>query len=252
MIADRLIARAERLLAEIRAVPQAVYGAVLATEALELLGGRTPTTSLEALMLRHQFETMAECQFVGTQHHVDVKSRIEDLDTEVDALACWFGKTSRSRKVARWNAELAILNRLVQVFRDHNQFDEDQKLQIRARRLHRKLWLHEHPWLKPLEFVPWYVEKMLASFPIFLLMIFSWIVGIGFVFHWVGDGVTLGRGISGAFVSFLGLGDPGDPSIWDSGKGWNGAFCAVALSIASGILHLGIFISHLYSKITRN
>lgn len=252
VIADRLIARAERMLAEIRTVPQAVYGAVLATDALELLGGKTPTTSLEALMLRHQFEALAECQFVGTQHHVDVKSRITDLVIEVDSLAFWFGKTARSRKVARWNAELAILNKLINVFSEHNQFDEDQKLQVRARRLHRKLWLHERPLLKPLEIVPWYVEKLLASVPIFLLAIAGWILIMGLLFHFVkAPDVTVGQGIADAFSSFLGVQPPADDKLWNSEHGWNGPFCLIAATIALGFLHLGIFISHLYSIVTR-
>jgi hypothetical protein len=252
VIADRLIARAERMLADIRTVPQAVYGAVLATDALELLGGKTPTTSLEALMLRHQFEALAECQFVGTQHHVDVKSRIKDLVIEVESLAFWFGKTTRSRKVARWNAELAILNKLIKVFSDHNQFDEDQKLQVRARRLHRKLWLHERPWLKPLEFAPWYVEKLLASVPVFLLAIAGWILIMGLLFHLAkAPYVTLGQGIADAFGSFLGVQPPADDKLWKSEYGWNGPFCLIAATIALGFLHLGIFISHLYSIVTR-
>ncbi len=252
VIADRLIPRAERMLGGIRSVPQAVYGAVLATEALELLGGRTPTTSLEALTLRHQFEVLAECQFIGTQHHVDVQSRIKDIDTEVDALAYWFGETNRSRKVARWNAELAILNKLIQVFSDHNQFDEDQKLQVRARRLHRKLWLHERPWFKPLEIVPWYVEKLLASVLLFFLAIGGWILVLGFLFHLVGgSGVPLDQGMADAFSSFLGVQPPSDDKLWTSAQGWSGAFCLIALTIALGFLHLSIFISHLYSLVTR-
>ncbi|MGH9825517.1 MAG: hypothetical protein ACREDR_19980, partial [Blastocatellia bacterium] len=62
-VADRLIQRAESMLQSARSVPDAVQGALLALEAHELLCNRTPTTTLEAIALKHQLEATAECMF---------------------------------------------------------------------------------------------------------------------------------------------------------------------------------------------
>lgn len=51
VIAEKLIERAEKLLPDVHSVQQAVQGAVWATDALEILGGRTPTIAIEALRL---------------------------------------------------------------------------------------------------------------------------------------------------------------------------------------------------------
>ncbi len=250
VVADRLIARAERLFKEVDSVPKAVFGAVMVTDAMELLGGKTPTTSLEALALRHQFEVLAECQFMGMQEHVDVRSRIVDLSREVKALSNWFGETKQERKVAGWNMELAVIDKLIEVFRDNNQYDEEQELQICARMLHRKLWIQARPWFKPVEWVPWYVEKLLASVSVFLMALVGWIAILGLLF-WLVGGVTVGCAYSDAFVTFFGLQPPGDNSFWTVENGWNGAFALIACTMLLGCVHVGILISHLYSSIAR-
>lgn len=251
VIADRLIARAERLLPEVRSVMQAVHGALLATDAMELLGNKTPTTSLEALALKHHFEVLAECQFVGTQQHMDVGARIKDIQREIEALSCWFGAKKRQKDVAEWNAELSILNRLIEVFRNHNQFDEEQMLQARARKLHRKLRFVNYPiYVKPLEIFPWYVEKLVASFPLFVIAIALWILVLGGLYVWA-SGVPWGQGLADAYTSFVGIGPPSDEDLWKAKNGWDLTFCLVAIAIGLGFVHLGIFISHLYSMISR-
>ncbi len=250
-IADRLIARSERLFPDVQSVPQAVYGATLATDALELLAGKTPTTALEALAIKHQFEVLAECQFVGTGEHVDVRSRKDDIRREVRSLSEWFGTTTSQKNAASWNAELAILNKLIRVFRDNNQFDEEQVLTVRARQLHRKLrfakcWFP----IKVLQVFAWYAEKLVASFPLFFGAIVMWILVLGGLYAWWGS-LDIDRGLADACSAFLSLQPPSDDSFWKAADGWNGAFCLVAATIGLGFVHLGIFISHLYSIISR-
>lgn len=250
-IADRLIARAERLLSEVRSVPHAIRGALLATDAMELLGGKTPTTYLQALALKHHFEVLAECQFVGTQQHMDVGARMKEIQREMVALSGWFGAKKRQRRAAAWNAELSILNKLIEVFRDNNQFDEEQILQIRARELHRKLRFVNYPtFVKPLEVFPWYVEKLVASFPLFLLAITLWVLILGGLFARA-TGMTWNQGLADAFIAFVGIGPPSDDALWKPSYGWNGPFWLVALALGLGFVHLGIFITHLYSIISR-
>ncbi len=250
LIADRLITRADNLRSRVSSVFQAVQGAAIATDALELLGGKTPTTALEALALKHQFEVLAECQFVGMQEHMDVKSRFKDLKIETGSLCHWFGGTKRERRSARWNAELAILDKLIKIFNDFNQYDEEQFTLARARMLHRKLWFHKRPWLKPLEWAPWYVEKLLASVPLFLIAIVAWIAVLGFIFGWIGSG-DLGRGYVNALTTFFSVQPPADDQFWGWSDGFNGRFSLIAATIILGFVHVGIFISHLYSIIAR-
>ena len=251
LIADNLIARAYDLLPEVRSIPQAVYGALLSLDALELLGSKTPTTSLEALALKHHFEVLAECQFVGMQEHVDVAGRMEDIQREVKNLSGWFGARKQQRAAAAWNAELSILNRLIEVFRTHNLFDEEQVLLVRARKLHRRLRFTNRSVLaKPLELFPWYVEKLVASFQLFVAAIVFWVVALGGLYAWVGN-VPWGQGLATALTSFLSIEPPADHVLWAASDGWNGPFWLIALTLVLGFTHLGIFISHLYSIISR-
>jgi hypothetical protein len=251
VVAERLIGRADRLLSEVRSVPHAVRGALLATDAIELLGGKTPTTSLEALRLKHEFEALAECQFVGTQQHMDVKARMKDIRREMGVLSAWFGSKKRQRAAAAWNAELSILNKLIDVYRDHNQFDEEQMLQVRARGLHRRLQFVRYPApIRSLEVFPWYVEKMVSSFALFLAAIAMWVVILGGLYAWA-SGVSWNQGLADAFVSFVGIGPSGDDVLWQPADGWNSQFWLVAFTLVLGFVHLGIFISHLYSMISR-
>jgi hypothetical protein len=259
VIAERLIARAERLLSSgVHSIPQAVYGAVLATDALELLGGKTPTTSLQALALKHHFEVLAECQFVGTQEHMDVEGRMDDIQCEITALCYWFGAKSQQKNVASWNAELAILNRLITVFREYNQFDEEQTILVRTRKLHRELRFTKYPFWKKLLLYPfgfrifsWYANEMVASVNSIFIAIMFWIGTLGSLFHFTNNDIGWGRGFTYALSTFLGLSSRIDDCIWKPEDGWNGIFYLVAVTISLGFIHLGIFVSHLYSIISR-
>lgn len=137
LIAEALIRRAQRLIDEVDTVEQSVFGAVLATDALELTGCRTPTTAVEALRLKHRFEVLAECQFSGVQHHIRVKERLHEVRMEVQAVSFWYGP-ERSRAAAL-NAEMDIVVDLMRVFEDYGQFNEERLLLAESRTLHRRL-----------------------------------------------------------------------------------------------------------------
>jgi hypothetical protein len=250
-IAECLIARAKRHRGEIHSVSDAVNCAMLAIQAYELLGGLTPVLSLEALTLRHELEVIAECQFAGVQHHLDIKSRMADIRQQVESISRYCGSTKSKRKLAAFNAELAIVGRLVDVFRKYDQFDEERILLTRIRAIHRKLKFLSNPAaFKPLEIFPAYAERLLASFPLFLFAIFAWIVVVG-VAHWHFIGINLDEGIAAAFMTFLGTGSSGGESVWKPGDGMTLGFGLVSFTILLGFVHLGIFISHLYSIINR-
>jgi len=165
VIAEHLIERAQWLKAQgVRSVADAVRGAVFATNALELLGDRTPTTAIDALTLKQEFEVEAECHFSGVIYHILIQPRLQDIRREIRGISRWFHP--RQQKSSEWNAEMRVLNALVAILREHNQFDEEQTCLNRIRHLHHSLWMRQRPW----RFIFWpilrYTEFLLNSFGI--------------------------------------------------------------------------------------
>lgn len=298
-IAARLEARAERLLQNVHCTLRAIQGAVLSSDAMELLGEKAQTTFLEALALKHQFEAIAECQFYGVQSHFDVQSRMEEVQLEVHELGRYFNR--KKRKEAEWNAEAAILNCLIRTYQEYNQFDEEQALQARSRVLHRRLWFKkrmwaigdELRWLNPFYWATCYLHGLLRSFPVFLLALVLWVVGLSLLFTATNEDnrqVTFSMGMQDAVSSFFSVGTPThveDERIlpWPP-MGTNFAGISsmdrlearlslvesnvvaihskvhsrkfapayvgvVCLAIVAGFIHVGVFISHLYSIVSR-
>lgn len=250
-IAEFLIWRAKEKREDVNTVPEAVECAVFAIHAQELLGGKTPTASLDALMLRHEFELRAECEFAGVQNSLEVSQRMEAVNDDVRHLALYFGANKKQRKITAVNGEIAILGRLVEILREFDQLEEEQRVMVRLRKLHRKIKFAKLPGLiKPFEVFPAYVEKLLSSFAVFLAAIVFWIFAFGLVHHLV-FGINFGEGIAASFMTFLGTGSSGGESIWKPGDGFSLGFVLVSSTVLMGFVHLGIFISHLYSLVNR-
>jgi hypothetical protein len=183
---------------------------------------------------------------------------MDDIQCEITALCYWFGAKSQQKNVASWNAELAILNRLITVFREYNQFDEEQTILVRTRKLHRELRFTKYPFWKKLLLYPfgfrifsWYANEMVASVNSIFIAIMFWIGTLGSLFHFTNNDIGWGRGFTYALSTFLGLSSRIDDCIWKPEDGWNGIFYLVAVTISLGFIHLGIFVSHLYSIISR-
>lgn len=250
LIANRLIRRAERILRTANSVPATVQGAVLALEALEYLGHRTPTTSLEALALKHKLEVQIECMFYGIEYHMDVKSRLKEIEQEVMSIGEWF--RPRTRRLSTLNAEMRILSELVLIFRNYNQFDEEQECLARVRDLYRHLWFERHKWWAWL-FYPahWYVDFLLGSILRFSFAIVFWILSLGFLFNYFRhkefEPDIWWHGVADSMVSFFGLQPPDELKNFTT----EAAILVCAYGIILGFIHLGIFISHLYSMIAR-
>lgn len=266
VIASRLIQRADHILQSARSVPQAIHGAVLALEAQEYLGHRTPTTSLEALALKNQLEVRAECMFYGVEYNMDVISRFHEIEDEVDSIGWWF--QPRSRQKSKLNAEIRIVSELLKIFRDHSQFDEEQKSLNRIRVLHRRLWFRRNmlwAWLTyPFR---WYVEFLLGSLFRYALALTLWIF-VFTLFYWYFQSpgewppdrswlalkdLDFWHGLSDALTAFLGMQPPHDIKdlIQEGGHQARWIMLVTATAIVSSFVHLGIFISYLYSMIAR-
>lgn len=265
LVAEVLIRRAEALLKKVECVGEAVQGAVLATDALELTGGRTPTTAIEALSLKHRFEVLAECQFSGVEYHIKIKPRIEEIALETRAISLWFHKRQRASAVL--NAQMHILNQLVRILREHNQFDEEKMCFNWIRYLHNSLWMRQ----KPLRFIFWpilrYTEFLLNSFGRFSIAIIGWVVVLALLYQQLhlyhpAQSVDLCASTLQAielhqcpappefgyfweaFKRFFNhTSDPSSPStLWS---------ILTAIGVIAGLGHIGIFISYMYTLVAR-
>ncbi len=256
LVAEKLIERAEAIKSQVRSVGDAVLGATLAADALELTGCRTPTSAIQALSLKHQFEVMAECQFSGVEYHIHIEPRISDITRDLEAICLWFGEGKRES--ARLNAHMHILNQLVRILREYNRFDEEQICMNKVRSLHSTLWMKSRSWRSIFWLPIRYVEYLLESFLRFVGVLGIWVAVLAFLFAlYPADPnpsdcglVRFGIGLENAITSFFSVGAPmqhlkivDDPSV--------GFVVVSMISIISGFLHLGVLISHLYSVVSR-
>jgi hypothetical protein len=257
-VAEVLVERAGRIKNNITNVEDVVLGAVLATDAFELLASRTPTLSLDALVLKHELEVKAECCFNGVQNHFDVRSRLRKIQKAVRLLSKWHDPWHQD--IARWNDEAAVLNRLKTVLNEHEQFDEEALYISRSRTLHRRLWFRQSfgkvfgTWLRhlnPVYWVAWYVSFLLRSIPFFVLMVLLWLIVLTWGFHSLEvptpkNSLDWLKSAEAAFSCFVSIGAPLHADV-------NAPLVSTlaCLGMGSGFLHLGILISHLYSVVSR-
>lgn len=248
LISETLIRRSRALLNKADCVETAVQGAVLATDALELIGGRTPTTAVDALTLKHQLEVLAECQFYGVGHHIDTERRWEDIQEETEKISHWFQPNEAQK--AKLDAQIHILNRLVRVFREHNKFDEEQQCMIKARRVHNSLWLRKKP-LRPLV-TPFlrYFELLMSSFLWFFICLGLCVLLFGYLFMCSASYPTYWHGLYDAASSIFAISAPATHDLSPSHLRFPYSV-VVCLAIVAGVTHLGVFISHLYTLISR-
>ncbi|MCX6579271.1 MAG: hypothetical protein NT166_03730 [Candidatus Aminicenantes bacterium] len=249
LIADILIDRSTRVLAEAKNSNDAIYAAMLALQAQEILGGRTATESIKAVALKHQAEVMAECMFYGVEHNFDVKRRFEEIHQELGIIGKWFGKSTRDIMI--FNSELNIVNELARVFRHYSQFDEEQDCLEKVRTLSRKIYRKRNKllgWLiSPLR---WYFEFLVGSLARFIAAIVFWPTLFTFIYYFI-----FGPGTEGAFKnafiysinSFFAHQVTIAPNIPDCAML---SFLSV-ITILLGFFHLGILISHLYTIVSR-
>ena len=276
VVAERLISRARQLKTAAESVESSVYGAVLSGLACELLGCKTPTSALEALALKHYFEALSECQFYGVQSSVDVQGRLADLKEEVKTIGKCFDKSNSD--VAVLNGRAAIVDMLVQLYREQNQFDEEQKCLDEARALHREIRLTEVG-LKSRKgntysglhsqfsnraheamvcagvYVLRYLHFCLRSFSNFLVALAGWtalltvlcaIVRAVKLTCWP----NMGQILKGAVLSFA---DAVGLFLGLNALTGDGLACALVstFGIVLGFVHVGILISYLYSVVSR-
>jgi hypothetical protein len=306
LVSEILLARCDARLNSVRTVKDAVAGAVMATSALELLGPKTPTTARDALELKHRFEVLAECQFGGIQYNLQPEQRFGEIRRDMKLLGRWYGVGSRDTAV--FNGELTIISRLMRVYRDYEEFDEEEQCRARMRSLQRAIWWRKsrrNPFSWFVLPVRAYIEFLIGSMTRFAAALVVWIFLLSLAFsHFEEQAREHARGqltgemavVADVFLSPSPSGEPSMMTPWTSAqaetawvvcdepcqarivgsiepalpdfyplssaisfffgvellespeKGW------VAVSIVAmlaGFIHLGIFISQLYSIVAR-
>jgi hypothetical protein len=245
LVATHLVRRADALRADANTVEECIRGAVLATEAVELLGYRTPTLALQALELKQWFETKAEVAFVGVGHHFQLERRFKEIERETN-FAARFHHRGR-RDAAALDASVTIANRLTLVFREAGQFDEEEECLRKLRWWNRKLTFRRARnkfYLWPGLGLLAYAEWLISSLGWLLLSVAGWMLLIALAW-WALQPAdkSWADAVEGVISSFIGSGvvtDAGSPVIFIS------VFTALL-----GFFHLGVFVSFLYSAIAR-
>jgi len=245
LIASHLVRRADALREEANSVEGCIRGAVLATEALELLGYRTPTLALQALELKQWFETKAEVAFVGVGHHFHVTRRFREIERETKVASRFHQKSHRD--AAALDASVTIANRLTLVFRDAGQFDEEEECLKKVRWWNRKLSFRRARnkfYLWPGLGLLAYAEWMISSLGWLVLSVAGWILllTLGW-WAWTTDARPWDAAVKGTLEAFIGSGVETDQG---AGIVFLSSFCSML-----GFFHLGVFVSFLYSAIAR-
>lgn len=252
LIAESLINRAEKILQEATTVKDCVHGATLAFEAQRLVGYKTPTTCLEAIALRHQLEVKAECMFYGISYNIDVKNRIKEIEKEIEVVGRWFN--SRIRKKAILNAKMILITEIMNILRERGQFNEEQECLDYFRKLDRRWSLHQPGFNKFIAGavypIRWYIEFLLGSFSRFILAIIFWPIIFALIAYIANikipsGEVSLTNNLMYCFSVFF------DILHLDFDAGEMGIKIIGLFLGALGFLHLGIFISYLYTLVMK-
>lgn len=249
LVARTLTQRAERAYKTATSASDWIHAAVLASEAAELLNGKTPTMTLAALAIKHECEVRAECTFVGAGYHFGLSQRFDEIRAEVKSVCRWF-EQRRSR--AERDAEATIINRMRLAFLAAGQFEEEQQCLVKLR------------WLNRMMAWPIHAVWQIAS-PVHWTRLAAWLVLLYGEFLLVRFSrlLTMSAANALSFI-YLGreLGNAANPAVTDGGVRIANAFLTAnvdntvlmslsAIVAVSGIFHLAILTSYLFSLISR-
>ena len=115
----------------------ALLGGVLSIDALELLGNKAPMLRFDALFGQHENEVRAESKFIDIGPVKDVKDRFKKIDEDVKkiAKAC----QEEYRRPVQLQAQATLAHRMMLVFRNAAQYDEEIECLNYLRKAQRRL-----------------------------------------------------------------------------------------------------------------
>ena len=257
-----MVARSRSVLNQVTSPSHAILAATLALEAKELIGNRTPTLAFQALSLQYESEVHAECLFLGIDQNIDISLRLAELKIETERIGKTIDKQSREQAII--NARLAISDSIAQRFRSHGQIEEVLQSEQESRMLRSRFYFSQKVNEELTKFrdkvLPWINQKVKGCIFIYGAYLLSniwrycgmcvfWILIFAFRFSIQGVDSDSGWIIDSAH-NFFTFSQTDQLKVLISSSLWLRVL--VLLQILLGITHLGIFLSHLYIRISRH
>jgi hypothetical protein len=253
-ITECLLERAAVLVVNVRSVADAVRGAVLATDAMELIGCKTPSETLKALDLKHRFEVFAECYFSGMEYHLSMKNRIDDILRTLEAASRWLNV--KRKEDFKLNGLAKILTHLIEILEAHGSFEETEYCRDCLREVHKKIMLRSWErkfgwWSKLLTPFVYYFYFVIHSVRNLLIMIAVWGILSILLHAWASPDKDFLVALSKtAYVAGCALFT--EAAGFPDGSGVSPILYFVNFFfIAVGFFHFGVVISLIYSKLSR-
>ncbi len=258
LVAGKLIDRSRRIAAKSDSPSGFILSAVLANDAFEMLGGKTPTMSLEAIKLKHVAEVRAECSFIGAGFHSDLGDRFQEIYRFVESTCRWFHPSVR--RAAELDAKATMCNELVKIYDEAGQAEERDYCLAQFRWNNRRLelleaWRRRNPIDLGLNCLLLYAELLLGSLKHIIIAFACWIAVFFLVTkYFVAMNQDLAVVLATQFDWMVGGAASGIESLEKSTTSDVKARYHALISIAAnivGVFHFGILISFFYSLISR-
>ncbi len=129
-VAAGLLERAKQAANNVCTTEAAIHVALMALDARRLLRGECLSLSLEALALQHKMEVIAECTFIGTASQLAVKERFSSLNEDIKKIVG--EKKYGSHQIN--NALVEIADDIRRIYSEYDQFVEEEEAIIRLRK----------------------------------------------------------------------------------------------------------------------
>ncbi len=253
LVSRSLVERAKILFQSDR-TDDLVRGAVLARDSMELLGGRVPTKSLEALAEFHKCEVKAECQFAGVEYHVALRDRLKEIRDDIADISKKL-HMKRQRSFAL-NGEAFVLRAIQKIFNEFNEYDESQMCHIRLRQIHGELLRLKalrRNWIGARLVLPLarYTDMLLVSVRRAVLALVVWLALFTAAFKYIGHDLENAFERAFTVIATFNL-----PPGYEDMKQWAVALqhsdaALVYLGVLVGVFHLGILVSLIYARAAR-
>lgn len=146
IIGEMLLERARAIAKSADTTAEAIYAATLSLEAKELLYGRSQTTSLEMYAMQQKMEVTAECCFLGIGQEISLENRILELAHTVDKILRVYRHSDHKKYVQSYNAQIEMINDIRMIFKNYEQFDEEDACIDKIRKLSQGLHFYSLKW----------------------------------------------------------------------------------------------------------
>ena len=251
LVAEVLLRRALERSKSAQRIPDILTAAVLAMDAYEL-AQETPTIAVEALALMHTMEVKAECEFPGVSYGIIVAERLKEIENESEKLSRYVDVTTRESY--KLNVQARVITKIMRVFNDYKQFDEEQICLAKLRTLHSQLELRKSVTgplhLLPLTIIVTYINILLKNPYYFVFFVLLWPTILGLYYYHMN--VCKGDLFESMFlaVNIFTAAPVTDCNVYANPL-FTHLKTVTVIAKLLGLFHLGVLFSHLYNIIRR-